>query len=301
MNRFSISPGQPARAGDFRFLIVILTVCLLFAALVLDFGSGIVETLRAIWQGPRQDVWQQVQANQAIRFGVDSNDWPFAAVDAQGQYVGLNVDVGRALGHALGVQIEFVPVGYDGAYDALLVGKCDALIGGLENDPARLADFIYTGAYFDAGQVMIVKAGTQINTADTNLGFLSALTGAPHKYDLRGKRIAVELGAEADAAARQAARRTLNVTRVERNSPAEALEAIASGQADVAFAEMVWARQALARRAEFHIAGIIQPYPLAIAVRANSPRLQTALNQGLAQLKASGELADIAARWLDRP
>ncbi|MBN1887122.1 MAG: amino acid ABC transporter substrate-binding protein [Thermoflexales bacterium] len=233
-----------------------------------------------------------MQTGGAIRFGVDSNDWPFAAVDAEGQFVGLNPDLGRTLAERIGVKVEFVPVGYDGAYDALYVGRCDSLIGVVENDPARLANFIYTGAYFDAGQVVITRCGEASNSERT----------AARSADWGGKRIAVELGSEADAAARHVARRTPEVTLLSYDSPGEALEALKNGQADVALAEAVWARRAVAGQTALRILPeTVQPYPLALATRADSPRLRTALSRALAQLEKEGKLEAIVSRWLEEP
>jgi polar amino acid transport system substrate-binding protein len=269
---------------------------LLLIALGWDFGPQVVGAARKLFSAPRQDAWQQVQTGGQIRFGVDSNDWPFAAVDGQGQYVGLNADLGRALGERLGVPVQFVPVGYDGAYDALLLERCDALIGVLENDPARLADFVYTGAYFDAGQVVI---GTRMNTEGVDCSGLKSFIRTNPCPNVQGKRIAVELGSEADAAARWLARRTSGVTLIERDSAQQALEALESGEADVAIADAVWARQAVAKHPGLNLVpGSVRPYPLAIAVRADSPRLQTALGRALAQLEAEGALEALIARWL---
>lgn len=255
-----------------------------------DFGPGIVDLARRALKAPRQDVWQQVQTGGAIRFGVDSNDWPFAAVDAEGHYVGLSPDLGRALAELIGVEVEFVPVGHDGAYDALYLGQCDSLIGVLENDPAHLANFIYSGAYFDAGQVVIVKCDLPPDGECT----------ASRPDNLRGKRVAVELGSEADAAARRVARRTPEVTLFTYDSPGEALEALEGGQADVALTDAVWARQAVAGRADLRILPkTVQPYPLALATRADSPRLRTTLSRALAQLEKEGKLEEIISRWLE--
>ncbi len=263
---------------------LVVGLLLLFVALAWDFGPETIRLLRGLVAVPHQDAWQQVQAGGTLVFGVDSNDWPFAAVDGQGQYVGLNADLGRALGEKLGAQAQFVPVGYDGAYDALLLRRCDALIGVLENDPAKLADFIYTGSYFDAGQV-IISLRESVNQASEN--------------DLRGKRVAVELGSEADAAARWLARRTAGVALIERDSAELALKAVANGEADVAMADAVWARQVVGSYTGLAILpGTVRPFPLAIAVRADSPRLQTALTRVLAQLEAEGALTAIIERWL---
>ncbi len=275
-------------------------LALLAITLILDFGPGAIRLARELWAGPRQDVWRQVQAGGVIRFGVDLNDWPFAVVDAQGQVTGLNVDLGRALAHKMGLQAQFVHVGYDGAYDALRLKQCDALIGALENDPARLADFIYTASYFDAGQVMI---GRRMNTDCTDFDkTLSVFIRVNPCPDLQNRRIAVELGSEADAAARRLARRTPGVTLIECDSPEQALEAVRSGQADLAIADAIRARQMLARQTGLFIAPqAVQPYPLALAVRADSPRLQTALNHALAQVQTEKTWPAILERWLDVP
>lgn len=298
--RSKFSPLAPARGQPADCLWLLATGLVFLVALGLDFGPGLLATARRLWSGPRQDVWQQVQTDQVIRFGVDVNDWPFAAMDGQGGYIGLNVDLGRALAQAMGLQAEFRPAGYDSAYDMLRLGQCDALIGMLENDPARLADFIYTGAYFDAGQVVVLPINKLAPGTDCP-GASFILPPARPCLDLSGQRIAVELGSEADAAARWLARRTPGVTLVERDSPELALAAVAAGLADACLADAVWARAAVARQPQFHILpDRVRPYPLALAVQADSPRLRAALARALAQLQTNGTLETILAQWLDR-
>ena len=66
-----------------------------------------------------------------------------------GQIVGLDVDLARAIAFDLGVEAEFVNIGFDGLYDALLARRVDMVISGLPYDPRWTQDVAYTLNYFN--------------------------------------------------------------------------------------------------------------------------------------------------------
>src|SRR5207253_10532926 len=104
-----------------------------------------------------------------------------------GQIQGYDAELARALAADLGVRVEFVPMALDTMYDALASlrseGKADVLISALPFVYERQKDVRYSVPYYQAGQVLIVRAD------DTTIASMR---------DLAGKQVGVELGSNAD-------------------------------------------------------------------------------------------------------
>jgi len=220
------------------------------------------------------ETWGRVRETGVLRVGMDASFPPFESIAADGALIGLDVDLARELGRRLGVEVQFVAnLPYDGLYDALAVGRVDAVISALVVNPARMADFAYSTPYFDAGQVLVVRdcreqrgGATKAGTADAADTDPDARTDAADRRrsgtdarstsatsamsaasiaDLAGHTLAVELGARGDQEARKWARRLRALTVTPYQTAAEALTAVARGAADGALVDHVSALAAV--------------------------------------------------------
>jgi polar amino acid transport system substrate-binding protein len=243
-------------------------------AVIVGIGASVVKR-------PGDKTWAQVQESGVVRFGMDAGFMPFDGLTASGEFTGLDADLAHELVRRLGLRAEFVQIGADRLYDTLQAGQCDAIISALTPDAARTQDFSYTSSYFDAGLVLVVPTGSNMN-------------------DLRGRTLAVEVGSDSDDRARWLARRTVGLHVLERDTPDEAMQAVESGQADAALADTATARQYVAAHPALRLGPRQTSGPFVIAVRANAPELLRALDGALTQVKADGTLERITARWLDQ-
>ncbi|MCA9936902.1 MAG: amino acid ABC transporter substrate-binding protein, partial [Anaerolineales bacterium] len=129
----------------------------------------------------QNDTWQRLQDGRTpLRVGVDPTYPPFAVADSSDVW-GLDIDLARAISEELGVPVQFTYFGFDGLYDALLTEQVDVLISALVVDVGRTGDFAYSDPYFNAGEVLVVRAdGSEVG------GW----------RDLNGRTLAVELGSQ---------------------------------------------------------------------------------------------------------
>ena len=98
---------------------------------------------------------RRVQEAGVLRVGLDPSWPPFESVDERGEVVGLDVDLARAIGYRLGVEVALVPSGWEGLYGALFAGQFDAIISALPYDPWRTREAAYSISYFNAGPVIV--------------------------------------------------------------------------------------------------------------------------------------------------
>ncbi len=231
----------------------------------------------------RASAWPRIQQEGVLRVGLDPTYPPFE-LDANGELSGLDVDLARAIGADLGLEVAFSYFGYDGLYDALATGQVDVLLSALVIDPARREDFAYSEPYFNAGQILIVPQGETAVTAMT---------------DLANRTLAVELGAQSHVEALAWSRKLAGLTVQPHTTPEEALTAVLHGEADAALVDGINGRLFLRETPGLtHTVEPVTVEPYALVVRIADSELLDHLNESLARLQTSGELETITTRWL---
>ena len=246
------------------------------AAIVLLLA--LVALLAWIGQQPPPDTYlQAIQKSGTLRVGLDPTYPPFESL-SDGQYVGHDVDLARAIATDLGVRVEFKPLALDTQYDALASGQVDMLISALPFIYERQKEVRYSRPYYQAGQMIVVRA------SDTSI---------KGKADLQGKRVGVELGSNADTDARELARTNLPMQVIsDYHSAAEALDALSQGQLDAAIVDNTSAQEYLAAKPA--LLKVLSPSltdePYVVAMPVQASALAARLDATINRLAASGEL-----------
>jgi ABC-type amino acid transport substrate-binding protein len=245
-------------------------------------SAAIIVITTLVWLGqqrPPDRYLDRISTKGVLRVGVDPSYPPFASVK-EGKIEGYDADLARAIASDLGVRVEFVPLALDTLYDALVAEKVDMLISALPFVYERQREVRYSTPYYQAGQVLVVRPGE---------GRIVSIN------DLRGKRVGVELGSNADTEVRRLARTSiadmsLNSTY---QTPGEALDALARGDLDAVITD-----NTSAQSYEHAHPGAItvlsptltdEPYVVALPVKASG--LTDRVNATIERLRQSGELA----------
>ena len=254
---------------------------------------------------------ERVQATGELRVGLDASFPPFESLDADGNVLGFDADLAHAIAARLGAEPVFVNVGFDGLYDALWAGRVDVIISGLPYDPRRTQDVNYSTPYFNAGQVLVVRAD---DVPNGNAGIPNGSAGIPIPAEgiptrsagipTRSAgipipaRIAVEWGSLADMEARRLQGLVGDIETLPQPTAQDALNALVAGQADAAIVDAVSAYQFMGEGdAEVRIAEVLTDEPYVIATRVKSRRLAGTIEDALVELRESGALDDLMDRW----
>jgi ABC-type amino acid transport substrate-binding protein len=232
----------------------------------------------------------RVQATGELRVGLDASFPPFESLDAAGNVVGFDADLARAVATRLGAEPVFVNIGFDGLYDALLANRVDVVISGLPYDPRWTQDVIYSQPYFNAGQVLVVRAGDSASAGSAS--------GAPMPELLAGRTVAVEWGSQADMEARRLKQTITDLKTLPQPTAQDALNALVAGQADAAIADAVSVYQFMsANGGQVRLVETLTDEPYVIATRIKSRRLAQAADDALTGLRESGALDALLAKW----
>jgi ABC-type amino acid transport substrate-binding protein len=259
---------------------------------------------------PADPTWERLRETETLRVGMDASFPPFESIAADGSLVGLDVDLAREVSARLGLEPRFVAnLPYDGLYDALTAERVDVVISALVVDPSRMDRFAYSSVYFDAGHVLVSRAGRQTFGAMADLG---------------GHRLAVVLGTEGDREGRRWARRLADLVVVQYRTPAQALSALESGETDAALVDHVSALHVIGEHVigehvigehviGEHVIGegsdlviVGEPVihvPYACAMRRDShgsgkSHLLRAVNEALAAMEDDGTMEALVSKWL---
>lgn len=260
-------------------VIDLIAIALLFSYALLAWSA---EGGARAGGAPLDPVLAAARARGTLRVAVDVGFRPFVDQDATGALTGYDVELTQALAARLGLRAEFVPTGYDALYDVLASGRADVVASGLPYAPEQGYRARFSSVYFDAGQLLLVRAGAPI-------------AGLP---DLAGRTVGVALGSDADALARRLTAGGAFALRSDFDEPAQALAALRSGLLDAVIVDGVTGLSAVNSAPGLHVATALSSEPLVLAMARPAFQLEAELNRALDELRREGFFDQLNRRWL---
>ena len=106
---------------------------------------------------------------------------PFESLEGN-EVVGIEVEIMKLIAKDLGVELEFVQMDFDSVLIGIQAAKYDCAMSGITATAERAKNMLFTDAYYNAAQVIVVKADSAIKT----------------KADLAGKTVSVQTGTTAE-------------------------------------------------------------------------------------------------------
>ncbi|HFI0331071.1 TPA: ABC transporter substrate-binding protein/permease [Streptococcus suis] len=92
----------------------------------------------------------------------DSSFAPFEYQDESGKYVGIDMELIKAIAEQQGFTITIQNPGFDAALNAVQAGQADAVIAGMSITDARKEIFDFSDAYYSSNILLAVKNGSDI-------------------------------------------------------------------------------------------------------------------------------------------
>ncbi len=127
---------------------------------------------------------------------------PFESLE-DNKVVGIEVDILNLIAKELGVELEIVQMDFDSVLAAIQSAKYDCGMSGITANEDRKKNMLFTDPYYNAAQVIVVKADSTIKTkADLKDKTVSVQTGTTADQGCQDEGIAVQaFAANADAKA----------------------------------------------------------------------------------------------------
>ena len=83
---------------------------------------------------------------------------PFEMVDQEGKYSGIDLEIAYYLAQELGKELVIKDMQFEAVVNSVQTGTCDIGMAGLSVTPARAEIVTFTNSYYNASQVLVVKA-----------------------------------------------------------------------------------------------------------------------------------------------
>ena len=224
------------------------------------------------------------QAADHYVIATDTTFAPFEFQNASGEYVGIDMDLLKAIAEKQGFTYELKPLGFNAAVQALESQQVDGVIAGMTITEARKASFDFSESYYESGLIFATKADASIQSL----------------ADLKGKKIAVKNGtAGADLAAKLKDEYQFTIMTFE--DSANMYEEVTTGNSD-ALVEDAPVIQYAIKNGGLPLKTVgekLETSQTGFAVsKGKNSALLAAFNKGLADLKASGEYQTLLDRYI---
>ena len=222
-----------------------------------------------------------------LRVGMSGTQPPLNMKNAEGQLIGLDVELAEALADAMKIELRIVERPFATLLSALEAGSIDLVISSLTITPARNARVAFAGPYLISGSSLLTRADLVAQVQ--NLGDLNTpeRTWAALENST-GKAVILEQFPLAQFVA------------VENQE--EAVSQIVAGEIDGLVADLPFVEYALVRNLGKGLVTLDAPLttePLGIALPANSPLFANLVQNYLNTLDYTGRLMQMKVRWMN--
>lgn len=209
---------------------------------------------------------------------------PFEYLDeSSNTYVGVDMDIFAAIAKDQNIKYEMHNEGFDASMGAVQSGQADGMIAGMTINDERKKSFDFSEGYFNDGQCLVVKKGSDVKSFD----------------DLKGKKVACKTStAGADYA--QSIKDQYGFTLDFFEGSNEMYQAVLNSNDVACFEDFSVVSYAIkeANLGLEIVSDVVNAAPYGFAVmKGSNPELIESFNKGLADIKASGEYDKILAKY----
>ncbi|MEI5989270.1 amino acid ABC transporter substrate-binding protein/permease [Enterococcus crotali] len=228
---------------------------------------------------------QTAQAEEkTYNIGTDLTFAPFEFQDSKGEYVGIDVDLLKAIAKDQNFKVNLKPLGFDSAIQAVQSKQVDGMIAGMSITDERKKSFDFSEPYFDSGLQMAVKKGNdKIKSYN----------------DLKGKTVAAKVGTES-ATFLEKNQDKYGYTIKNFDDATGLYQSLENAEADAIFDDYPVLGYAITNGQKLQLVGNKETgssYGFAVKKGQNKELLEK-FNAGLKELKSSGKYEEIVGNYI---
>ena len=230
------------------------------------------------------DVLKAAQDRGKFIVGVSKESKPFGFVNENGDLDGFDIDIAKRIAKSVfGNEnaIEFVPTnGYD-SISMVSAGKVDFLIATMTITPQRQLTINFSEPYYTAGQAILVKENSDINTIK----------------DLNKKKVIIKLNSTSEKTPKKYAPAAILIGYKTRT---QCYDAFKNGQADALISDDALLRGFTSENKGYKILSqrlTVEPYGIAVKNSQEAEAMKSQINKVLQQMKADGSYKELVQKW----
>lgn len=231
-------------------------------------------------QKSEQDQLTEIQEEGVLVVGTEGTYSPNSYHDEEGNLVGFDIEVAKAIGEHLGVEVEFFEAEWDSLFAAMDSGRVDTVINEVEYSEDRAEKYDFSEAYtYVHGALLVADDNTDITSFE----------------DLEGKRAAQNLTSSWGRMAEEYGAELVSVDTLN-----QVMDLLSSDRADATLnAETAFGDYMRNHPEEpVKIVALTETTSSSlIPVRKGEQNLLEAINQALEEMRQSGELKAISEKY----
>ncbi len=255
-------------------------VSLLFAVLATSLGFFLATPALA---DTAPDAEGGNPEGDVFSIGTDTTFAPFEFRDASGELVGIDIDLMKAIAEDQGFQVEFHSMGFNAALQALSSDQVDGVIAGAGITPEREETYDFSDSYFTGELSIAANEGA----------------GIEGWQDLEGESVAVKTGSLSEEWAREMQQDydfELNAL----DQTTTMVESVKSGHDAALVDDLPIIAYGIQQGSGLEL--VSEPEPTGdygfMVNKDTNPDLLDMFNEGLANIKASGQYDEILEQYI---
>lgn len=115
---------------------------------------------------------------KVLEMGTSAEFPPFESINAEGEFVGFDIDLANYIADELGYELEITDMKFDGLIGALQNDRVDIVIAGMSATDSRRENVDFSTEYNFSGEIFVTPAGSDVESLE----------------DLEGLKVGVQLG-----------------------------------------------------------------------------------------------------------
>jgi len=225
------------------------------------------------------------QANKTLTLATSPDYPPYEFKDTAvsgNEIIGFDIDIAKYITKELGYELKVVGMDFNGLIPALQAGRADLVMAGMTPTAERKKNVDFSDLYYEAQNTIVAKKGSNLTKAE----------------DLTGKKVGVQLG----SIQQEAVKKMAGVQLAPLNRIPDIIQEVKSNRLAAGVIEDTVATGYAAANPdlEFNTIPNTEESGSAIAFPKGS-RLVPEFNRILQQMKASGQIQELANKWFSRP
>lgn len=228
---------------------------------------------------------QYISPKRILRVGTSPDFPPFEYISPEGEIVGIDIDLIKALAKKLGYEVEIVSMSFDGLIPALINNQIDVIASGITITSERAEVVSFTVPYWDANQAVIVAKESNFMPKSLD--------------DLVGKVVGVQSGTTAESLLTdfvESKGKNLDIRRYD--SYVLAVKDLVNRRLDAVVIDTPVA-EAFVKTYDVAISCIVETgEKYGLAVRKGDTELLNGLNRALEEFLRSREWQEIISKYL---
>ena len=216
--------------------------------------------------------------------GLDDNFPPMGFRDDKNNIVGFDIDMAKEATKRMGVEVEFKPIDWNSKEAELSGKRIDVLWNGLTITEKRKQNILFTNAYMENKQIIVVAANSPLKT----------------KANLAGKVIGVQDGSSSIEAIEKETAVAKSFKELKKYPDnVAALMDLKAGRIDALVVDEIVGRYYISKKANEYavMSENFGSEEYGVGMRKDDKDLQTKLQKALDEMKKDGTSAKISQKW----